>query len=69
MEEELNLERMELVSYLRNTLKNSTIEITYEVSKIEDKTRLYTNRDKYNRMVEINPLLQTLKQKLDLDID
>ena len=69
MEDELNTEKPELLSFLRNELKNFEISITHTIQKADTSNKLYTNKDKYLFMVKKNPNLEKLKQKLDLDIE
>lgn len=62
-------EKVEMLGYFKEILKNDYITLEHTITEINDSTILYTNRDKFNRMAEINPAIQLLKDKLDLDID
>jgi DNA polymerase-3 subunit gamma/tau len=53
---------------LRNDLQNDHIQISLEVSKDESERKPYTNREKYMRLVQINPNLENLRTQLDLEI-
>jgi hypothetical protein len=53
---------------LRNDLQNDYIQIILEVSKDETERKPYTNREKYMRLVQINPILETFRSQLDLEI-
>jgi DNA polymerase-3 subunit gamma/tau len=53
---------------LRNDLQNDHIQIVLEVSKDESERKPYTNREKYMRLVQINPNLETFRTQLDLEI-
>ena len=69
---ELNiLERLEqdVTQYLRKTLKNGLIKIQPQVAEVEEKDKLYTDRDKFQFMVQKNPELQKLKDRLGLDFE
>ncbi len=69
---ELNiLERaeQELVQYLRKELKNGEIKLKPEIKEQEAGDKLYTDRDKFQFMVEKNPELQKLKDRLGLDFE
>ena len=68
-ERDLNTEKPELMAYLREHLNNWSIRLNAVVVEDKESQKLYTPRDKYLRMVEKNPKLNDLKQKLDLDID
>jgi hypothetical protein len=67
----LNGIKGEICSFLRERLKNNTIQIAGEL-KTEgdnDKKVYYTARDKFDYLVEKNPLLKELKDRLGLDTD
>ena len=66
------LERFEheLVNHLRSLLKNDQILIEKVVLEEEEQTRkLYTSADKYEYMVQQNPNLKLLKERLGLDFE
>ncbi len=62
-------EKQNILDFLRKNLKNKNIEITLEILKNVQKKTPYTNKDKFNKMVETNKYLENLKQKLSLDTD
>tara|TARA_B100000900_G_scaffold177461_1_gene150460 strand:+ start:136 stop:1803 length:1668 start_codon:yes stop_codon:yes gene_type:complete len=62
-------EKHVILDYLRKNLKNKNIEITTEISKNLQQKTPYTNKDKFNKMVESNEHLEVLKTKLSLDTD
>ena len=67
-QKELNDERYKILSYLRNKLKNDSIDLVTYFPKMDDSQRKpYTNNEKYKRMQEINPNIEKLRQTLDLD--
>jgi hypothetical protein len=58
-----------LVTYLREKLGNSTIQVQ-GVLKIASNTRMaYTNKEKFESLAAKNPLLTTLKERFGLDPD
>lgn len=59
----------ELHAYLRKELHNSGIQVTCELSDDDAPitNRLYTPKDKFEYMVEQNPVLLTMKQRWGLD--
>ncbi|MDI9257047.1 DNA polymerase III subunit gamma/tau [Flavobacterium sedimenticola] len=61
-------ERPELLGYLRGKLHNHDIQIVVKVNETLVVKRAFTNQDKYNRLVEINPNLEVLKKMFDLDV-
>jgi len=65
------LEKVEqdLVQFMRKTLSNDHIFLTKSVQEHSEKQMLYTSKDKYAYMVEQNPALQELKDRLGLDFE
>jgi len=65
------LEKVEpdLVQFLRKTLTNDHVYLTKAVQEQVEKQMLYTAKDKYEYMVEQNPALKELKEKLGLDFE
>ena len=65
------LERQEqgIVQYFRKHLKNSLIQLQKAVSEQEKSKKLYTSKEKYDYMVEQNPALKDLKERLGLDFE
>ena len=61
-------EKPELLGYLRGKLHNHDITIDVEVNEALVNKKAYTNQDKYNRLVELNPNLELLKKLFELDI-
>ncbi len=59
----------ELVQFLRQELSNDLIILKKEVAEQQATQKLYTSQDKYEHMVEQNPALKTLKEKLGLDFE
>jgi DNA polymerase-3 subunit gamma/tau len=53
---------------LRNDLQNDHIQIVLQVNKDETERKPYTNREKYMRLVQLNPILETFRSQLDLEI-
>lgn len=65
--EELMDHRTEIHDYLRKSLNNGGIEVTFRVEKDQKKRKAYTDEEKFSRMLEINPSLLRLKNELSLD--
>ncbi|MGD9978475.1 MAG: DNA polymerase III subunit gamma/tau [Bacteroidales bacterium] len=63
--------KLDLLLYLKKTLKNIGIEISEEVEAAEElqKNRLFTADDKLKFMIEQNPALLRMKQQLNLDFN
>jgi DNA polymerase-3 subunit gamma/tau len=58
----------DLSMQLRNDLQNDFLQVELEVSKDESERKPYTNREKYLRLVQINPILESFRSQLDLEI-
>lgn len=65
------LERLEqnIVQHFRKSLKNTLILLKRDVSEQEKSRKLYTSKEKYDYMVEQNPALKDLKDRLGLDFE
>jgi DNA polymerase-3 subunit gamma/tau len=66
----LNNIKSEITTFLREKLKNNTIQVTSALQSSDDSKKImYTNREKFEYLVEKNPLLRELKDRLGLDTD
>lgn len=63
----LDENKIELLNYLRTNLQNDSIKVKTEMSEQIKSDIPYTKKDKFNKMVEENPSLKILQQKLGLD--
>lgn len=61
--------KIELMDYLRTSLKNDFIELTTDITEDIKRDIPYTPKDKFLKMIEENPSLKILQQKLGLDPD
>jgi DNA polymerase-3 subunit gamma/tau len=69
-EDAMNADKMNFLGYLRKELYNSDIQFKTILTIVDEPAAIpYTTADKFKRMTEINPLIATLKEKLDLDLD
>ena len=59
----------DLISYLRTHLKNNSILVIGELRETEERQMLYTARDKFEYLIEKNPMLKILRDRLGLDPD
>lgn len=57
----------ELVSWLRNELRNSKIQLVTKITETTKGRIIYTDSEKFEEMVKKNPHLAALKQKFNLD--
>lgn len=61
-------ERPELLGYLRGKLHNHDITIEVKVNETLVLKKSYTTQDKYNRLVELNPNLELMRNLFGLDV-
>ena len=69
-EEQLIGDRSEILYFFRENLKCAALELTIAIEKKQDVTTKFylTDKERYEKMVEKNPLLEVLRKKLDLDL-
>ena len=65
----LNNFKSDLIAFLREKLRNNSILVMGELVETEEKKMLYTPRDKFEYLVEKNPALKQLRDRLGLDPD
>jgi DNA polymerase-3 subunit gamma/tau len=61
--------RADLTTFIREKLQNFAITINGELIEGETKKMIYTNREKLEHLMEKNPVLKELKERLGLDTD
>ncbi len=61
--------RIELAAFLREKLRNTSIQVSGQLTATDDKKVIYTNRDKFEYLAAKNPILNELKDRLGLDTD
>lgn len=66
-EEDIRLEKPELVNWLRRELRNSGIELVTKLEKVESERMIFSDSEKLQMMLQKNPELYQLKQKFNLD--
>jgi len=64
---ELEGELPKLLKYIRNSLNNDFIEVKIDSNNSIKKNVLFTPSEKFEKLIEINPSLEILRKKLDLD--
>ncbi|CAM3419240.1 DNA polymerase III subunit gamma/tau [Aequorivita lipolytica] len=65
---EVERAKYELLSFLREKLQNYEIDLDIIVNETITKRYAYTTREKFEKMKEMNPLIEKLRQEFDLDI-
>ena len=61
--------KTDLVSYLRETLGNNSLQLKSHLADVAASKMIYTNKEKFEAMAEKNPLLKDLRDKFGLDPD
>jgi len=61
--------KTDLVTYLREKLNNSTLQVEGEMQQTNTRRKAYTSKEKFDYLLEKNPLLKELQEKLGLDPD
>ncbi len=68
--EDATPEKQEMVDFLRKKTGIPAFNLILEVVQPHDiEKKLLSPKEKYQKMIELNPLLKALKDKLDLDIE
>ena len=65
---EVERAKYELLTYLQKSLKNFEIDLDIIVNETTEKRYAYTPIEKYEKLKEKNPLIETLRKEFDLDI-
>ncbi len=65
---EVEREKHQLLEHLRSNLKNYEIDLSIEVVESELKRYAYTPLEKFEKLKEKNPLVETLRKEFDLDL-
>jgi len=66
---QIDVIKVDLVNYLRKHLNNFSISFESPVKKNESKVHVYTDEEKYKVLAKKYPLLEKLREKLDLDLN
>ncbi len=66
---ELDAEKADLLSYLRQSLNNYSISLDLKINKEDTGIKHLTSKDKFLKMAEKNPALNQLRERLNLDIE
>jgi hypothetical protein len=61
--------KVELTTFLRERLRNSSIQVVGQLTTSDDKKVIYTNKDKFEFLADKNPILKEMKDRLGLDTD
>jgi hypothetical protein len=61
--------KTDLTAFIRDRLKNQSMQIVGELREAEQRKVIYTNREKFDYLSQKNPILKELKDRLGLDTD
>lgn len=67
-----NSEKTEFLEFLRKELKNSSIDFDFQIleqNENENPEIAFTNKEKFLKLAESNPILADFKRRFDLDLD
>ena len=65
---EVERAKHDLLSYLKESLQNYDIDLDITVNETAEKRYAYTPREKFEKLKEKNPLIETLRKEFDLDV-
>jgi len=65
---EVERSKYELLEYLKEKLENYSVNISIEVNETFAKRYAYTDREKFEKLKEVNPLIEKLRTEFDLDV-
>ncbi len=65
---EVERAKHELLAYLREKLQNHEIDLNISVNEEAEKRYAYTPREKFEKLLEKNPLMEKLRKEFDLEI-
>jgi DNA polymerase-3 subunit gamma/tau len=63
---DVNNKKVELLNYLREQLNNTKIDLELVIDKEAETKGVYTIKDKYEKLVELNPAVDVFRKKFDL---
>ncbi len=69
LDDELSLRKTEMMEFLRNNLNNFRIQLQTTIAEIHKTLKPYTDKEKFDLMAGKNPMLRTLREELDLEIE
>ena len=65
---EVERAKHDLLSYLKESLQNYNLDLDITVNETAEKRYAYTPREKFEKLKEKNPLIETLRKEFDLDV-
>ena len=68
MADQLNRDKTKMISYLREQLNNYKLSLEIKINETIEKKFAYTSQEKFDKMKEINPMIEKLRQTFGLDM-
>ncbi|HLV70082.1 MAG TPA: DNA polymerase III subunit gamma/tau [Xanthomarina sp.] len=65
---EVERQQYDLMMFLKKSLNNYNLQLSINVNEEMEKQYAYTTREKYEKLLEKNPMMETLRKTFDLDI-
>jgi DNA polymerase III subunit gamma/tau len=65
-ESDINSKRKDLLRYLRKQLNNTILDLHLVIDKSKEPKGVFTEKDKYKKLVEKNPKVDELRKKFGL---
>ncbi len=65
---EVERAKFDLLTFLREKLQNYDIDLDITVNETIEKRYAYTTREKFEKLKEMNPMIEKLRKEFDLDI-
>ena len=65
---ELEKNKHKIISFLSKKLKNDFLKIKVIVNKLEEKKFIYSNKEKFDKMKEINPIIEKMRKEFKLGL-
>ena len=65
---ELEKNKNKLISFLSKKLKNDSLKIKVIVNKYEEKKFIYSTKEKFDKMKEINPTIEKMRKEFKLGL-
>lgn len=68
MKKEVERDQFPLMEYLKTELRNHFISLQVTVNEKTERKYAFTPQEKYIKLMQTNPLIDTLRKEFDLDI-
>ena len=65
---ELEKNKHKIISFLSKKLKNDFLKIKVIVNKLEEKKFIYSSKEKFDKMKEINPIIEKMRKEFKLGL-